>query len=291
MIVQLPGGYFDADGRQHRETELRALSGRSEELLCTPDRSPAELVTAVLADCVLRIGDLAPVDAALTRDLTVGDRSFLLLKLREATFGQDVALAASCAWPDCGEKVDIAFRISDIPFREPPVPGPVYEVQLSFEAAPDVPAAAARTVRFRLPTGADQEACATLLDRNPAAALRALLATCLTPNEDPTLVATLTPLAKAEIEAAMAAMAGGPALTMRASCPACGRGFDIPFDVADFFFGNVAASSDLLLRQVHYLAFHYHWAESEILDLPRERRLRYVELLAEEIERMNDAVG
>jgi hypothetical protein len=289
VIVQLPGGYFDADGRRHREVELRALTGRSEELLCTPDRAPAELVSAVLADCLLRVGGLAPVDEALTRDLTVGDRSFLLLKLREATFGPDVALVASCAWPDCGEKVDIAFRIPDIPVREQPEPGPVHEVRLSADAAPDAPDAA-RNVRFRLPTGADQAACAGLLERNPAVALRTLLAACLVADGGPA-AATLTPLARAEIEAAMAAAAGGPTLTMRASCPGCGRGFDIPFDVPDFFFGEVAASSDLLLRQVHYLAFHYHWAESEILDLPRERRLRYVELLTEEIERMNDAVG
>ena len=290
MIVQVPDGYFDADGRRHRDAELRALTGRSEELLCATDRSPAELVTAVLADCVLRLGDLTPVDEALTEDLTVGDRAYLLLKLREATFGPDVALVASCAWPDCGEKVDIAFRIPDVPIREPSQPGPTFQVELSPEAAPDP---AARTVRFRLPTGADQASCAALLDHNPAAALRSLLTACLVPDDGAAAVAAeaLTPLAKAEIEAAMAAAAGGPALTMRATCPGCGRGFDIPFDVAEEEVGDVAASSDLLLRQVHYLAFHYHWAESEILDLPRERRLRYVELLAEEIERMNDAVG
>jgi hypothetical protein len=287
MIVTLPGGHHDADGRRHREVELTALRGRSEELLCATDRSPAELVSAVLADCLLRVGDLAPVDEALARALTVGDRSYLLLRLREATFGPDVALVAHCAWPDCGEKVDVAFRIPDLPVREQTEPGPVHAVTLSPEAAPDTDV---RVRRFRLPTGADQEACAALLDVNPAAALRALLDACLLPDDRRGAHTELTPLARAEIEAAMAAVAGGPVLTMHAGCPHCGRGFDIPFDVPDFFFGEVTASADLLLRQVHYLAFHYHWAEAEILDLPREKRLRYVELLAEEIERMNNAV-
>jgi hypothetical protein len=286
VIVQLPGGYHDADGRWHREVELIALRGRSEELLCATDRSPAELVTAVLADCLLRVGDLAPVDEALTRGLTVGDRSYALLRLREATFGPDVALVAHCAWPDCGEKVDVAFRIPDVPVTEQAERGPVHAVTLSPEAAPD---AADRVRRFRLPTGADQEACAALLDVNPAAALRVLLDACVLPDDRGDAQTELTPLARAEIEAAMAAVAGGPALTMRAGCPRCGRGFDIPFDVPDFFFGEVSASADLLLRQVHYLAFHYHWAEAEILALPQEKRLRYVEVLAEEIERMNDA--
>jgi hypothetical protein len=288
MIVELPGGHHDADGRRHREVELTALRGRSEELLCATDRAPAELVTAVLADCLLRVGDLAPVDEALTRALTVGDRSYLLLRLREATFGPDVALVAHCAWPDCGEKVDVAFRIPDVPIRAQAEPGPVHEVMLSPEAAPNAPTAD-RVRRFRLPTGADQESCAALLDTNPAAALRALLDACLLPDDRGDVATELTPRACSEIEAAVAAVAGGPELTMRAGCPRCRRGFDIPFDVPDFFFGEVSASTDLLLRQVHYLAFHYHWAEAEILDLPREKRLRYVELLAEEIERMNDA--
>jgi hypothetical protein len=286
MIVQLPGGYHTPDGRRHREVELTALRGRSEELLCATDRSPAELATAVLADCLMRVGDLTPVDEALTRALTVGDRSYLLLRLREATFGPDVALVAHCPWPDCGEKVDVAFRIPDVPVTEQAGPGPVHAVTLSPEAAPD---AADRVRRFRLPTGADQEEFAPLLDVNPAAALRVLLDACLLPDDRGDAQAELTPQARAEIEAAMAAVAGGPALTMRAGCPRCGRRFDIPFDVPDFFFGEVSASADLLLRQVHYLAFHYHWAEAEILDLPQEKRLRYVELLAEEIERMNDA--
>ena len=286
MIIELPGGYHDADGRWHREVELIALRGRSEELLCATDRSAAELVTAVLADCLLRVGDLAPVDEALARALTVGDRSYALLRLREATFGPDVALVAHCAWPDCGEKVDVVFRIPDVPVTAQAEPGPMHAVTLSPEAAPDD---ADRVRRFRLPTGADQEVCAALLDVNPAAALRVLLDACLLPDDRSDERTELTPLARAEIEAAMAAVAGGPALTMRARCPRCGRGFDIPFDVPDFFFGEVFASADLLLRQVHYLAFHYHWAEAEILDMSREKRLRYVELLAEEIERMNDA--
>jgi hypothetical protein len=283
MMVELPCGYPDAAGHLHREAELVPLCGRDEELLADLDRPPAELVTGVLAACVRRIGPIAPVDAAVTRGLTVGDRLFLLLKLREATLGPAVALVAACSWPGCGQKVDIEFLIGDVPVRPAAPGGPVYEIELSA-------AAGGQLVRFRLPTGADQERCAPLLAGNPAAALRVLLDGCLQPAESGRAEA-LPPLARAEIEAAMAARAGGPELTMQAGCPSCGRGFAIPFDVPDLFFGEVACSADLLLRQVHYLAFHYHWAEAEILDLPRDRRLRYVELLAEEIERMNDAVG
>jgi hypothetical protein len=100
-----------------------------------------------------------------------------------------------------------------------------------------------------------------------------------------------TPRARAEIEAAMHQVAYGPQLSLDAACPECGRGFILPFDVQDFFFGEVATTPELLLREVHYLAYHYHWSESDILGLTRDRRQRYIEVLADEIDRWTDALG
>lgn len=295
MIVQLPGGHYDSEGTVHRDVELVPLRGREEELLVNSEVPPAELVTHVLVSCLRRVGTVDPVDERLVRQLSVGDRLFLLLKLREATFGSRVTAVTSCPWPGCAQKVDVEFQIADIPVRESDSGGPLYEVALSTEAAP-ADNEAARVVRFRLPNGADQEALTPLLDDNPAVALRALLEACLIaigPDRPPSpaRVAALSPRARAEIEEAMAAKAPGPTLTMAARCPGCSRGFDLPFDIQDFFFGEVHTTTDLLYRQVHYLAYHYHWSEAEILDLPREKRLRYIEVLAEEIERHNDAVG
>jgi hypothetical protein len=47
--------------------------------------------------------------------------------------------------------------------------------------------------------------------------------------------------------------------------------------------------SDLesLYREVHLLAFYYHWTESEILSLTRSKRQRYLALLAGHLERGN----
>ena len=48
----------------------------------------------------------------------------------------------------------------------------------------------------------------------------------------------------------------------------------VPFDLHRFFFGELRTDSDLLYRQVHYLAYHYHWGESEIMAMPRDKRQR-----------------
>ncbi len=44
-----------------------------------------------------------------------------------------------------------------------------------------------------------------------------------------------------------------------------------------------------LYREVHFLAFNYHWSEKEIMEMTREKRLMYVEILGEEIKRINEA--
>ena len=40
-----------------------------------------------------------------------------------------------------------------------------------------------------------------------------------------------------------------------------------------------------LYRDVHYLAFHYHWSEGQVLRLSRSKRLRYLSMLADQLER------
>ena len=38
-----------------------------------------------------------------------------------------------------------------------------------------------------------------------------------------------------------------------------------------------------LFREVHSLAFYYHWTEAEILGLARERRRMYLSLLSDAV--------
>ena len=61
---------------------------------------------------------------------------------------------------------------------------------------------------------------------------------------------------------------------MEAQCPECGHDFSVPFDPQEFFFGELRTSRDFLYREVHYLAYHYHWSEQEIMAMPRDKRRR-----------------
>ena len=103
ITCRLPGGYVDEAGVVHRHVELTPLSGREEEFLAGNHRSEsASLVTMVLSRCIRRIGTISPVSEQVARNLLVADRQYLLLKLREATFGDRVQATIFCPWPDCG---------------------------------------------------------------------------------------------------------------------------------------------------------------------------------------------
>lgn len=289
----LPGGYWDSHGVLHREFELAVLTGREEELLAQARRAEtASLVTSVLSRGVRRLGDISPVTEDVARQFLVADRQYLLLKLRQFTFGDLVRANLFCPWPDCGRRVSTEFAIDDVPVEEAAERAPQYTVTLSPDACGEGDASQ-REVGFRLPNGADQEVVSALLGENEAEALSLLLIRAIQrigpfvpPGAD--RVAALSSLARAEIEAEMERVAPKVELNMDTACPECGRAFVVPFDLHRFFFGELRTDSDLLYREVHYLAYHYHWGEGEIMGMPRDKRQKYVELLASEIDRLND---
>src|SRR5262245_35179696 len=179
MLCRLPGGLVDDAGTPHDEVDLRGLSGREEELLAAAEgATSASLVTSVVSRCVRRIGGVAPVDDAIARRLLVADRHFILLKLREATFGEHVQGSVPCPWPDCGKQVGVSFSTRDVPVVESTDKGSAYALMLTGDAMPGGDEGD-RTVTFRLPNGGDQEALSPLLAENEAAAMSGLLARCL----------------------------------------------------------------------------------------------------------------
>ena len=148
---------------------------------------------------------------------------------------------------------------------------------------------------FRLPTGGDQEELSPWAARDEAGALTALLRRCVLRIDGaappaPEQVDALGPGARAAIEAEMERVAPRVERMVDTVCAECGRGFVAPFDLHRFFFGELRTDRRLLYREVHHLAFHYHWSEPDIMAMARPKRRAYLDLLAEEIERYNDGV-
>ena len=294
----LPAGYLDADGCLHRQVELDPLTGREEELLTGNAYPTAALVTGVLSRCVKRIGSINEITPELVRELLVGDRQYLLLILRQLTFGDRVQASLPCPWPGCGKGVDIEFLISQIP-----ITGSERRAVYDMEVEPFIGAGslglsetAKSKVIYRLPNGGDQEAVLVNHPRTTEVeALSLILSRCIHRFGDieqpaPDWVAQLPAALRQQIEQDMEQRAPNLELSMEAVCPACQREFLAPFELQDFFFGELKTGVELLFREVHYLAFHYHWSEQEIMSMPRHRRRRYIEVLADEIEQLNDHI-
>lgn len=289
FACQLPGGYVDQDGLVLQQAVLSPLSGFEEKMIAESDRlSPSFLVTRLLGQCLRRIGPIVDVSEDLVRGLLVGDRQYLLLKLREITFGKEVRAVVNCSWPDCGERLDIDFLTDHISVIQFPQKGRFYEMLLS-------EAEGGERIVFRLPNGEDQELIAHHADDNEALASEMLLGVCVqsigsfapAAKEQ---IKKLSPRAKLEIEQEMDRLAPKVALNMEAFCPECERNFTLPFDLEAFVLEELCTRPDLLLREVHYLAYHYHWSEKEILGMTRENRRKYIEVLSDEIGRLNHAV-
>jgi len=260
----LPGGLVLDDGRRLDRAELRPLTGREEEWVAQHANTPsAMMATRILSACFVRLDELT-VDSNIIRKLLVGDRDYLILQLRRMTLGERIAAVFSC--PACRVAMDVEFLVQDIPVETRPQETATYTWQLKDIDRPPV--------RFRLPNGADQEAVATLAGNE---AVDVLFARCVIDDGG-------KPLTRDERVAMIAEMdrlAPQVDLELDLHCPECGHSFATPFDCTAFFFSEIRAQSRHLMREVHYLALHYHWSETEILGLQRHRRRDYLALLNE----------
>lgn len=260
--VSLPGGIVAPDGVVLRDLELRPLTGADEEWLAGSIGVPAAYaVSGLLASCIVSADGRAAGEVAGA--LLVGDRDYLMLELRRMTLGERLQAVVTC--PACAKPMDIELGAAEVPVERPVAVAAEYEVECG-----------GRAVRFRLPTGSDQEAVAAM---PLEAAVDALLARCMVSDGGRALSAE-------EREAVIAAMetaAPRVEVDLDLTCPECSESFVMPFDTSAFFLDEMRMRSDLLLREIHALAFYYHWTEGEILRLTRGRRRAYLSLLSDAV--------
>lgn len=267
--VRMPSGWLigddPAEARRYSVATLRPLRGYEEEWLAD-HRGATNAVAAsrILEGCVANLDDGAPPRGFAARML-VGDREYLILQIRRLTLGDLIVASTDC--PGCGVRMDVDFDAGTIEIHSPAVQGAVHTLTL-----PEGGGREPRSVRFRLPTGGDQEAVA---GRELEAACEWILQQCLLDTGG----GPLGPEESAAVIAAMEERAPRIDLELDLACPECKHGFVLPFDTTAFFLEEMRIGAAQLLREVHSLAFHYHWSESEILGLIRNRRRAYLGLL------------
>lgn len=273
--VALPGG-FEHGGSWRRRVALRPLSGRNQAFLTDElaGARPAARTTALLGRCVTLEPGLPPAGPELVRALTIGDREALLLHLRRAMLGERLSAVATCT--ACGEKLDLDLEVGSLLLPPYPHEGTLHQAEIEAQGR-------RYRVTFRLPTGADQEWAAPFAATDAEAAAHGLLERCVRSVEDEAgiLLPGLPPAVTEALPDVMAELDPQAEIEIGTTCPACGAGSSTLFDAGQYVCQELLEQGDRLWREVHLLAWHYHWSEREILRLSATQRRRYLRLLSE----------
>jgi hypothetical protein len=242
---------------------MRALSAG--ELLEVWERglalSPAQRALILLA---AGLRDLPLEEVA---KFTIGERDGRLLALRQDVFGPELRSLTNC--PACNERLEFQIAISDLLGVTPPRDGDRLQVQ-----------AAEHAIEFRLPTSLDVASLDPAVDE--VANREQLLRRCvLTARRGETEIAPadLPEEAVIALTERMAAADPQADLQLSLACPGCQHTWQTPLDIVSYFWSEIQAWANGILREIHALASAYGWNEDEVLALSPWRRHAYLELI------------
>jgi len=197
-------------------------------------------------------------------DLPAADLDAALLALRANLRGDRLQAETDC--PSCGSKGDLSFHISDyLIAHRPAMPRGVKPQGQGWFSL--------NGWRFRIPSvglvlesrrkAASQAEAASLLER-----------ACLANVHKQGLrrarqaLKRLAPLLSDELEG---------------QCPHCGAAQTAWFEPGEFVLSELRQEASAIYEEVHLLASRYGWSEEAILAMPTSRRLRYAELVADDL--------
>jgi len=116
-FTRLPNGVL-VDDKLVRDFEVQELTGVHEERLAKVDsiQEPGRWIQVLLECGVVKIGD-QEATPDLLKSLVIGDRDYLALAIREATYGPDIEFGPAVC-PDCGEEYELSVPLTNIPISE-----------------------------------------------------------------------------------------------------------------------------------------------------------------------------
>lgn len=229
--VDLLGGLYDpVKDTTYLTAEVRELTGHDEEALARVTGNLSKTLDTLLKRGVVRLGDDEATESMLS-SLLAGDRDWLILAIRRATFGNEVSLRAKC--PACATEQDAIIDLSaDVPVQRLDSPSDSrFEKHLK----------SGKKVLLRLPNGHAQRAVASAEDRNTAVLTTLLLSKCVEeingfPITGAEQVKNLSMRDRDEIVSLLTASSPGPDLeAITKPCTDCGETMSLPLTLGAIF--------------------------------------------------------
>lgn len=219
-----------------------------------------------LWECAVGLDRWRREDALLSTGSEVpralGPRNAALLNLRTACFGLAWPLKSRC--PACGTECE--FEINGAALAEEiGRPGTAQTVRFEWKDC---------FVEARAPTVDDLVAAAR--EPDPAQAVRAILARCLSGNLD------LVGADEAEIDELgrrIEDLDPGAAVGFDLVCPDCAHEWTAMVDIGEALWAELRNAAERTLIEIDALARAYGWTEEEVMRLSPTRRAAYLQLL------------
>ena len=128
-VFELLAGYIDDEGILQKTFTIREVNGNDEEAIYNSNKKAngASVITLLLERCVISIGNITRKSAGSTeawrkviQGLLVGDRDYIVLKLRELSVGDEFEVSHTCPNPECKAELTSFVNIDEIsiePFK------------------------------------------------------------------------------------------------------------------------------------------------------------------------------
>lgn len=211
--------------------------------------------------------------------LSIGQRDAWLRELRELTLGSRLEGFTVCG--QCQEQLVFTLDIASLRSHSS---APSSDEEFEFEMD-------GRALLFRLPNSRDLAAVAVCED--VAVARRLLAERCVlqpsrngvgrtsvcSPAEQTEVRPTLSEETITRLAERIGEYAPDSETPLDFTCPSCGHQWRAFFDIAAFFWAEIAAQARRLRREVHLLASAYGWREADILAMSARRRQAYLEMI------------
>lgn len=230
-MYSLPCGHLTADGELWTDIRLREITGVEEDLLASRSIPGAVKISALITNCAQQVGPVVDKQqiGQIARELTVGDRVYLMFALRRVTLGDQYPFKVKC--PSCEEERLYTIDLSELDVK--PMKDPKKRVF-------DVTLPGGKPVRFHVMTGKEEERLSKIKDQTDTLSLSILLRLDLV-NGKPADMRTVKGLSLAErnfLRDQFDEAEGGIDTSIDITCSVCGNDFESEVDVgqAGFFF-------------------------------------------------------
>lgn len=274
-IIILPGGIW-SEGKRYQEVEVRALTGYDLEYLKGAYKIPsqADWSTLILTRCIKRIGSFNTITPDLVKTLTLGDREAVLLHIRRMTFGDKLNCVINCTNETCEGQIGLEVNISDLLLPSYSHTLEQYQKTINSEGDNYI-------VDFRLPKGLDQEEIARIAKENPEAATSQLIKSCILKINinGKERIKKIPSLVYDEVFNSIDKLDPQAEIGFKITCPECNTEFNTILDTGMYFRNELKNNLNELYNEIHFLAYHYHWSEQEIMAMSIGKRRLYCDLL------------